>query len=100
MTGVCIGGGAQEGEGCRDAHRASEKYQITSKEMPATDKEACLVVAEVQTSGERVGFFVLFSFSVLFCFVVFSTTLFCFPTQTLCACTEGAPGFLSLRFPT
>lgn len=67
MTGVCIGGGVQEGEGCRDAHRASEKYRITSNEMPATDKEACLVVAEVQTSGERVGFFVLFSFSVLFC---------------------------------
>ena len=47
-------GRGKKGEGCPGGHRASENYRITSNKMPATDKEACLVVAEVPTSGKRV----------------------------------------------
>lgn len=48
-----------------------KKCKITPNKMPATDKEAYLVVAEVQTSGESVG--ILLS---CFVFLFFSTTFF------------------------
>lgn len=87
----------RKGEGCLDAHKTSKKCKITPNKMPATDKEAYLVVAEVQTSGESVG--ILLSCFVCFCFSQLHSSIH-FPTQTLCSCVEGAPGFLSLHFPT
>lgn len=81
--------------GC--SQNIKKKCKITPNKMPATDKEAYLVVAEVQTSGESVG--ILLSCFVCFCFSQLHSSIH-FPAQTLCSCVEGAPGFLSLHFPT
>lgn len=93
------GGGARKEKYVWMLTEYRENYRITSNKAPATDKEA---VAEVHTSGER-GFCLFVYFLLLLLFVCLFSQLhpsICSPTQTLCACAEGAPGFLSLSFPT
>lgn len=90
MRGWEAGDEGQERRKMSGCSQSIRKGRITPNKMPAIDKEACLVVAEVQTSGESVGFY---------CFSQLHSSIH-FPTQTLCDCIEGAPGFLFLRFPT
>lgn len=66
-----VGDEGQERRRMSGCSQNIKNCRITPNKMSATDKEACLVVAEVQTSGESVGLLLFFLF-VFF----FSTTFF------------------------